>query len=229
MEGRFRKELSEEELKLKNSKLINSYDQHLWIANMFDWAGQNGELKDFTPIAYSNIFEIKEEGSFVVKGATNSRKHQWNTCMFAETKADIGRVISNLMKDSLIADQKIAIRPYVPLETIDIGINGLPITNEWRTFWFVKDRRAHLVGKGFYWSSFEELQNEVSFDTEGEKFANFIAQKVSKFANFFVLDLAKTKEGNWILIEINDAQMSGLSLVSHEDLYKNIYKVINSI
>lgn len=56
----FYKEL-EEELKLKNSKLINSYDQHLWIANMFDWAGQNGELYGFTPTAYSNVFEIKKK------------------------------------------------------------------------------------------------------------------------------------------------------------------------
>jgi len=48
---------------------------------------------------------------------------------------------------------------------------------------------------------------------------------VSPHVNFYVLDIAQTAFGNWILIEINDGQMSGLSENDPDRLYYNLRRV----
>ena len=44
--------------------------------------------------------------------------------------------------------------------------------------------------------------------------------------NFFVMDIARTAEGKWIIIELNDGQQSGLSNVDPEELYSNLAKAL---
>ena len=49
-----------------------------------------------------------------------------------------------------------------------------------------------------------------------------MAKIICKKCNFFVLDIAKKASGGYIVIEANDAQMSGLSLVDAKKLYTNL-------
>src|SRR5690606_4969212 len=129
----FYKEL-EKDLNNKNCKLINSYNEHNWIAS-FDWYFSNEEIRKYTPKSWLeyDLQYIKNEyeGPYVVKGQTNSRKHNWNTHMYAETFKDLINVISNLKNDVLICNQTLIIRKYEKLKTLEIGVNGLPFTNEW--------------------------------------------------------------------------------------------------
>jgi hypothetical protein len=39
---------------------------------------------------------------------------------------------------------------------------------------------------------------------------------------FYTIDIAKDSIGNWIVIELNDGQMSGLSEVDMEMFYKGL-------
>jgi hypothetical protein len=43
-----------------------------------------------------------------------------------------------------------------------------------------------------------------------------------------VLDIAETEKGDWILIEMNDAQMSGLSMNDPQMLYKRLAQFLPS-
>jgi hypothetical protein len=43
---------------------------------------------------------------------------------------------------------------------------------------------------------------------------------------FFVLDLAQTIAGSWIVVEVNDGQMSGLSGCDADTLYRNMAAVL---
>ena len=214
----FYKEL-EIDLKNKNCRLLNTFDQHMWIAN-FDWYFEVEELQQFTPKTWKQhqLAYIKDDGPFVVKGCTNSKKHKWNTHMYAETRADIGKVICNLLDDSLIQTQEIIVRKYEPLETIDYGINGLPFTNEWRCFYYKRD----LLNFGYYWGSMIDESLYPSSDGQMLLLAGEVAAIVSNYVPFFVLDFAKTVDGQWRLIEINDGQMSGLSENNPDILYKNL-------
>ena len=57
---------------------------------------------------------------------------------------------------------------------------------------------------------------------DGLKFADKIAEIASYYTTFFVLDIAEKRDGGWILIEMNDGQMSGLSMNDPDIFYKNL-------
>ena len=205
----------EKDLASKDSKLVNSYRQHRWIAN-FDYYDA---LKQFTFPTWTDddFYLCKDDGPFVVKGRTNSRKHQWKTHMFAKDKHSASCIGSILSTDALIGEQGILYRKYVPLETFEIGINDIPFTNEWRLFFF----KHNLLTYGYYWSQADKA-DEYRMPDGGLEFAKSIANIAKDYVNFFVLDIAKTQEGNWILIEVNDGQMSGLSMCNPHELYKQL-------
>ncbi len=148
--------------------------------------------------------------------------------MFAETVRDVPDVAIRLLQDPLISEQGIVVREYVPLQELSHSITGLPVTNEWRTFWIVVSSGAVCLSEGFYWQkSFPEVQG--TFSQKGKDLANEIAQKIAQsgMANFFVLDVAQKKESDeWILIEVNDGQMSGLCGCDEKRLYSNLAMVI---
>jgi len=212
-----------------NSSLINSYKQHQFVADITQWAAC---IPMYTPTTWSNVQEIpiRHDGPFVVKGRTNSRKHSWSTRMFAPNRAQLGTVIGSLLDDALISDQGIVIREYVPLEKILDGINGLPITYEFRVFVC----NNQIIGHGFYWSSYAEQVKEIlgyipnlnqSKYSKGLDLCYKVIEELSINPNcprFYTIDIAKDSIGNWIVIELNDGQMSGLSEVDMEMFYKGL-------
>ena len=203
----------ESDLKMQGCELINSYAQHQYIAD-FDYYE---DVKELTPKTYFNLEDVpKTGGPFVVKGRTNSRKFQWATKMFAPSYEVAARLHHELsVEDPLIADQGVIVRELAQLEVPEIGISGTPFANEWR-FFFLGNQRLSF---GYYWS-IAEKRGEM--DSAGLEFAQQVADIISKKANFFVVDIAKTAGGGWTLIEINDGQMSGLSDNDPQILYTNL-------
>lgn len=216
----FYKEL-EDDIYALGSKLINSYDQHKYIADFQYYE----DIKDFTFKTFFNGYDLPED-KYVVKGATNSRKHEWDTMMYAPNKRRAMEIYCDLKNDSLIRCQDIIFRKYVPLETLEYGLNNLPITNEWRLF-FLGDR---LVDFDFYWSCIEQERVKSlipDFGSNGIPFAFKVAKIIAKKINFFVIDIAKTESGEWVLVECNDAQMSGLNSIEPELFYFNLMEKVN--
>lgn len=210
----------------RKSRLLNSYRQHRWVASFVDWGAQDGVLAHLTPRSWTNWAKLPE-GQFVVKGRTNSRKHNWNTQMFAETREDAIRLVRLLLDDELLRDQGLVIREYVPLKRLATGLCGLPITNEWRTFWGVApDGTPSLLTHGFYWqASHPEVGPQADFGVVGQALAREAAGLVAPHVPFFVLDVAETEDGRWIVVEVNDGQMSGLCGCPAEELYRNLAAV----
>ncbi len=134
------------DLRLIGSRLVNSVDEHNWISSFAYY----NEVKEFTPETWddSTIHLCQHNGPFVVKGKCSSRKWQWKTHMFAETKRDALALGERLKEDSDIKEQGVVYRRYVPLKTFEIGRNGLPYTNEWRLFYY----GSTLLNAGYYWS-----------------------------------------------------------------------------
>ena len=216
----YAKELEDDLISL-GCKIINSYSQHRWVAN-FDYYE---EVKKYTPETwFDDNFYMAKEGKYIVKGRTNSRKHQWKTKMLSNNKSDALRIASELLNDDpMIGEQGIIFRKYIPLKTYEIGMNGLPFTDEYRFFFYKTKELCH----GYYWGIAENTSHKIS--EEGIKFAHKLAEKVARHVNFFVLDVAQTESGEWILIEINDGQQSGLSLCDPDELYFNLKKELESV
>jgi hypothetical protein len=216
----FYKEL-EEDLKVNGSTLINTYSQHRWIADMREWYQ---DFEGITPKTWFELHTLPDEGPFVVKGETNSRKFNWNTHMFAKNKQEAIQIHSRLSEDSLIGQQNIYIRKYEPLVKLGEGLNGLPVSEEYRFFFL-----DHQVLSGaFYWSS------HVDDLTEVPKAANvpqeFLAEVKSRIgfnARFVVVDIARKVDGTWMVVEINDGQQSGVSENDPNELYSNMKKALS--
>lgn len=204
------------DLCVQGSSLINSPAQHRFIAN-FEWYDS---LKDITPKTWFDLQSVpKDGGPYVVKGRTNSRKFEWNKKMFALNYLAAVDIASELMNDGLIGPQGVLVREYVPLKTLEVGLHGLPFSNEWRFFYY----RDQLLSYGFYWTASEE---RGTMDEKGLALAQEAASRIAKEATFFVIDVAQKANGDWTVIEVNDGQMSGLSECDPGQLYSNLAKAL---
>lgn len=203
------------DLRLAGCRLVNTYDQHRWIAS-FEYYDA---VRDYTPETWTEeAFKYcSYDGPFVVKGKLRSKKVDWATRMFAPTKDDALRLGALLKEDSEINDQGVVYRRYVPLQTYEIGRNGLPYADEWRFFYFGRTR----LSQAFYWS-ISDVAPQSEVDEACVRRADEIAAIVAERVTFFTLDLAKTVDGRWILIEINDGQTSGPSEHDLDELYRNL-------
>lgn len=209
----------ERDLLNNGSKLINSHDQYQWIAN-FDWYEQ---LKNYTFETWFRGQDVPDGIPLVVKGRTNSRKHEWNKKMFAENKKQAIDIMIELQIDPLIGPQGVVFRRYEPLVTHEIGNNGLRFTEEYRCFFY----KEQLLSGGFYWTMAKEIPYGIP--SEAAEFASEVAKIAAQYSNFFVLDVALKENGEWVLVEVNDGQMAGLSENNANTLYNNLRIMIEDV
>ncbi len=209
----------EKDLKLQNSQLINSYQQHLYIANFQYYF----DLEEYTPTSWFRLEDVRNKtGPFILKGVTNSRKHEWSK-FFANDFAEAVKIYCELKNDSLIGNQDIVIRRYEKLKNFGTSLSGIPFANEWRCFFY----KENLLSYGFYWSGCENKPKKEDIDPKALQLARRVAAVAKESVNFFVVDVAQKEDGEWILIEMNDASMSGLSDTDPHELYSNLAMYIN--
>lgn len=216
----FNKEL-ENDLVVMGLSPINSSVEHSYIAEM-DWIY---DITEYTFPTYFNLHQVPLKNyPIVIKGRTNSRKFEWNTRMFANNLTEANDISTELSHDPLIGPQGLVFRQYVPLETYEVGINDMPMTNEWRCFFY----KGKLIDYGFYWSILDDMTKigENEFEQTGLVFAHTIAQIIKEHTNFYVIDVARDIHGKWWVVEINDGQMSGLSCIPPDRFYFNLYKIV---
>lgn len=226
-------EEQERDIKSVGARLINTHAQHRYIADLLNWYE---DLREFTPTTWVSAMDIPkwEEGPFILKGETNSKKHLFDTHMFAKTRADVGQVMHRLIEDSLISHQRIYIRKFEKFKTFLHGIRDLPITKEFRFFFAY----GEIISGGYYWSSHvEEIEDLIANKVISKKdidpdqvpregFLDEIGRRIRHLANGVVVDVAQREDGVWRVVELNDLQMSGLSENRPDTLYQNLYQVI---
>lgn len=204
-------------------QLINSIHQNAYVTDLENYVA---DLKELTPKIYTqNDFLYAPIGSYIVKGQTNSRKFLWNNKMFAERKSDAWLIAEELRKDGLLENQKIFYRPYVKLkEFIPSRYNHPPITEEYR--FFVLNQK--LVCGDYYWSSvLDELTDQnLSPSNVPLSFLEEAIRRIGCKINFYSLDVARTERGEWIVIELNEGQMSGLSCTDPFIFYSRLIEIM---
>lgn len=216
----FNKELCEDINEL-GATSINTYEQHCYVADVRNWYY---DLGDLTPRTWFALDQIPDNGPFVLKGATNSKKFLWNTHMFAKDKRDASEVFFRLCQDSTVGVQPIYVREYIELHRLTTGLNDLPISEEYRFFVL----GGKIVAAGFYWSSHvDDLDRAFDpFIEVPQSFIDDVIKRVGDKCNFWVFDCARTTNNEWIVVELNDGQQSGLSEIDPEILYSNMKSML---
>ncbi len=196
------------------NELINTYRQHCYVADILEWYA---DLEDVTPKTWFSLDQVPVEGPFVVKGATNSKKFEWDTHMFAKDRRAAVEVASRLYSDSIVGQQDVVVREYVPLNQLAMGLRGLPISEEYR--FFILD--GQVVDSGFYWSSHvDDLDQEYKSSAVPTDFLDKVIERVGQSIRFWVVDIARKADGGWMVVELNDGQQSGLSEIDPDNFYK---------
>lgn len=203
--------------------LINSPEQHQLASELEQWYPL---IESLTPKSkvydqFPDFSEVKREFDFpiFIKGNRQTSKHN-QALSIAKTPDEFEKIKEEYAKNAILHWQKVVIREFVDLKPMEYETNDkVQISYEFRTFWW----KNKLVGAGHYWSQYLEY----NWTTDEQKAAIEIAQSAVQILNvpFIAVDLALTKDGNWIIIECNDAQESGYCGVRPFNLWKNIIEI----
>lgn len=205
-------------------KLLVDNAEHLRCSTIEKWYPA---IKDKTP--FTKIYdelpdtdELLKHFSFPVfiKGNRQTNRHNKAQCII-ENESAYENLKRTWKKDNILSWQRVAVREYEKLLTVDDTLypDMVPISYEFRFFYF----DGKCVGYGPYWF----MSNKYSLGPEDEKLAlelsRWAAEKVA--VSFIAVDLAKTDTGQWIIIEVNDAQESGFVGINPISLWKNVIEV----
>lgn len=210
----------EEMIENMGMKLLVHNAEHLRCSTIEKWYPAIKDKTPFTKIydELPAIEEIEKNFSFpiFVKGNRQTNRHNKAQCIIENADA-YERLKDTWEKDSILSWQKVAVREYVRLQTIDDTTypEMVPISYEFRFFCF----EGKCVGYGPYWYMGSKYSMNPNDSESAIKLAEWAAQRVS--VSFIAVDLAKTAEGEWIIIEVNDAQESGFVGLNSLSLWHN--------
>jgi hypothetical protein len=177
---------------------------------------QKIENKDSIKKLLENV-KIFNGKAVIVKDYVKSEKHYWNTACYVENSNNIDKLIKTINNLIELRDNNfnegIVIREYVELNNMaKHSKSSMPLSEEYRLFFY----KNELLCIYNYWEEGVYNMEKPNVD----KFKNI--GKIIK-SNFFTMDIAKDKNGKYIIIELGDGQVSGIP--ERED--KNIiYKKI---
>ncbi|MCJ8288343.1 MAG: ATP-grasp domain-containing protein [Crocinitomicaceae bacterium] len=208
----------------KNIRLINSPSEYQHCHYLPD---SYAKIETKTPksnwttdLTYSTIQRLTKEfgeSPIIVKDFVKSEKHNWEDACFMPNASDSNHVKSvvdkflELRGDSL--NEGLVFRQFVELEYLtEHSKSGMPLTKEFRIF-FVNKRIVKVFD---YWDEGEYGDTKPELDEFIE-----IAQKIN--SNFFTMDIAKMKNGDWIIMELGDGQVAGLpDNADRNEFYENL-------
>ncbi len=201
-------------------KLLVHEFEHLRCSTIEKWYPA---LKDKTP--FTKVYdelpdgkEILKDFSFPVfiKGNRQTNRHKRSQCII-ENLEQYNALREEWKHDPILSWQKVAVREYVPLLELDSESfpDQVPISYEFRFFYF----EGKCMAYGPYWymgRQYSLPENELQ---KVLKLTNWAAERLGVI--FPAIDVAKTATGEWIIIEVNDAQESGFVGVNPLVLWNN--------
>lgn len=218
-----------EALLAKNYRLINSpteYQNCHYLPDSYRF------IKDHTPetiwlplsdrqVDFEKVFDSLAafgDSPLIIKDYVKSQKHDWDTACFIPSARDrdqVRRVIGRFLQlQGSDLNEGLVIRRFVALHDLAIhSKSGMPLKQEYRLFFL----NNQLLGCYDYWEEGEYAPGE---QPPIERFQK-VARNVE--SHFFSMDVAKTEEGDWIIIELGDGQVAGLpDQVNRGEFYERL-------
>jgi ATP-grasp domain, R2K clade family 3 len=193
----------------KNIKLLNTPLQHK-TAMEFDLFYPY--LQGLTPesITITSTAECAEAAKILgfplfIKGAIQSRKRQgWESCT-ANNPEELIKLTEWLLTLKYGSRGRVIVRKLVNLRSTRKASNGFPISREFRVFLY----NNQVLEYGYYWNTKDDLSK---LSTQEEKAVLDLAVLASTRLNipYISIDIGQLETGEWIVIEVGDAQFAAL-------------------
>ena len=203
-----------EALKSKNLLLINTPTQYAtchYLPNSYPF------IKDVTPVTrwmeFAGAVDFEEvyaltakfgKVPIIVKDFVKSQKHNWEEACFIPDASDnrsVKLVVSKFIElqgESLT--RGLVFRRFEELEfLVNHSKSGMPLTREFRLFFC----NGELLNVFEYW-------DDGDYGSQSPDLKSFIDLAKDVESNFFTMDIARRKDGAWIVIELGEGQVSGV-------------------
>lgn len=161
------------------------------------------------------------ERSIIVKDFVKSEKHKWNEACFIPNASDsdkVAKIVNKFIElrgNSL--NEGLVFRQFEALEQLTVhSKSGMPLTKEFRIFFAYKK----IVKVFYYWDEGDYGETKPELD-------HFVEIAKTIDSDFFTMDIAKKKNGDWIIMELGDGQVAGLP--DNADRHEFYYKLKQSI
>lgn len=140
----------------------------------------------------------------IVKDFVKSRKHEWNEACYipsASNREAVERVVCRFLElQDNDLNEGLVFREFIEFEPLAThSKSGMPLTKEFRVFF--------LDGKPIYCTAYWQEGDYAGIVPPIERFIS-VAQAVK--SRFFTMDIAKRLDGEWMIVELGDAQVAGL-------------------
>lgn len=206
-------------------KLLNTPQEHQ-TAMEFDRAYPR--LSELTPeSAVATTAEAAMDAAsqlgfpVFLKGAVKSNKEQgWTACVAEDAEA-VGRIVTPLLGREGRSRGRVIIRRLARLRQSGAAPGGFPLGREYRVFLY----RCQVLAQGYYW---DEHADPFPLTPDDAGALRRVATEAAKRVGtpFLAVDVAQTVDGEWIVIEVGDAQFSGLSHVPVLELWAALQRVL---
>jgi len=213
-------------LLLKNIQLINTpkeYEHCHYLPNSYDKIESKTPKSNWTTeINDESIRNLTLEfgnNPIIVKDFVKSEKHSWKEACFIPNASDNDSVKSVVDKFIEIRgdllNEGLVFRKFEELEFLtEHSKSNMPLTMEFRVF-FANKKVIQVLN---YWDEGEYGETTPSLQEFIE-----IAQTIE--SNFFTMDIAKKKNGDWIIMELGDGQVAGLPDNADKDEFYRTLKI----
>jgi hypothetical protein len=201
-------------LQAKGLTLVNAPEQYRHCHNL---PASYDIIREHTPrttwlsvegtVDFDAVWPLLEpfgDAPLVVKDYVKSRKHEWNEACFIPSAADratVERIVRRFLElqgDDL--NEGLVFREFVEFEPLaEHSKSGMPLTKEYRLF--VLDGRPLFSVE--YWE-------EGDYGAAAPPVDRFLEVAASVQSRFFTMDVAKRRDGEWMIVELGDAQVAGL-------------------
>src|SRR3954469_315028 len=140
----------------------------------------------------------------LVKDFVKSRKHEWAEACYIPSAADreaVSPVVARFLElQGEDLAEGLVFREFVEFEPIGVHPrSGMPLTEEHRIFW--------LDGVPIFRAPYSD---GAAYKDTGPPLGQFADVAAAVRSRFFTMDVARRRDGDWMIVELGDGQVSGL-------------------
>lgn len=209
----------------KGIRLVNTPDQY---RRAMEFSQFYPFLHDLTPrsTVVSSGEEVAKAAQEIgypifIKGSIKSNKEEgWDACV-AQNSEQALRIAEDLFARQGRSRGHVILREVVKLRKIPTTYDKFPLGREYRVFLYAKEPLAY----GFYWE--EQVEESVLTTAEQAQMLGLAVEASRRLdVPFLSVDVGQLESGEWIIVEVGDAQFSGLSQVQPLQLWNRLVQNI---
>jgi len=207
-------------LKERGIVLINTpeeYSRYHLLPNWYeDFKNETAESVWTSDASLESVLSVSKDlkGPYIIKDYVKSRKHEWYDACFIRDISDKERLLKtagNFIQrqgEDLVGG--VVLRKFEPLKQTGYHPkSGMPLSEEYRVFIYA----GKIMVIDAYW-------NKDSGSALSEKEYHWVESVAARVkSNFVTVDLARKENGNLMIMEFGDGQVSGLQQLNPTEFY----------